>query len=221
MGKVYKGWQHSSDRAVAVKFLRKTLLQQPRIVRRFIDEARIIAEMCHPNIVGIHGFGRTPGGSYFIVMDLVEGSNLAVIHRTRSVSVEEAVHWAIEICNAIEHSHSRGIVHCDLKPANLMLGADGKLRVTDFGLARTLAEHRRDRLGGRRHRPVHGTRTSLTMLGSIDTRTDIYGIGSVLFTLLTGRPPWMGPRLSDILADIIGTMPVIAQRPFDPIFRRP
>ena len=130
--------------------------------------------------------------------------------------MEAAAHGAIVTCNALEHSHARGIVHCDLKPANLVFGADGILRVTDFGLTRTLEE------GTEPMSEVEGTAPFMTpeqvsrCWGQIDTRTDIYGIGSVLFSLLTGRPPWMGPRPSDILADNIRAMPVIAPKAIRP-----
>ncbi len=141
MGKVYEASQHSTGQSVAVKFLRKSFLHQPGIVRRFIGEAEIIARLRHPNIVGIHGLGRTPGGSYFIIMELVAGLNLDLFIRTRLSSVAEAVRWTIETCHALEHAHSRGIIHCDLKPANLLLDGDGRVRVTDFGLARSTIEH--------------------------------------------------------------------------------
>jgi eukaryotic-like serine/threonine-protein kinase len=209
MGKVYQAWQHSSNRAVAVKFLRKSFLHQSGIVHRFIGEARTIAKLLHPNIVGIHGLGRTPGGAYFIVMDLVAGSNLALVGRTRLISVEEAIRWTLETCDALEHAHARGIIHCDLKPANLVLDEDGSIRVTDFGLARSLTEHMHWTAEVEGTAPFMAPEQASRLWGQIDTRTDIYGIGAVLYTLLTGRPPWPGRRLPDILADVISAAPVI------------
>ena len=107
MGKVYQAWQHSAGRSVAVKYLRKSLLHEPRLVERFIGESRIVARLRHPNIVGVHGLGRTPGGSYFIVMDLVDGPNLADLGKSRVISVREAIRWAIETCSALEHAHRK------------------------------------------------------------------------------------------------------------------
>jgi tRNA A-37 threonylcarbamoyl transferase component Bud32 len=210
MGKVYQAWQHSANRAVAVKFLRKSFLDQPSVVQRFIDEARIIATMRHSNIVGIHGLGRTPGGSYFIVMELVAGADLAQLSRARPIAVHEAIQWAIETCDALEHAHSRGIIHCDLKPANLLLDGDGCVRVTDFGLARSLTELTPWTAEVEGTAPFMAPEQATRSWGPVGIRTDVYGLGAVLYTLLTGRPPWIGRRLPDVLADVISAAPVIA-----------
>ena len=216
MGKVYEAWQHSARRAVAVKFLRKSFLHQPRVVRRFIGEARTIARMRHPNIVGIHGLGRAPGGAYFIVMELVAGPNLAFVSRSRVISVQEAIPWAVETCNALEHAHARGIIHCDLKPANLLLDGDGRIRVTDFGLARSLSKFTPWTAEIEGTAPFMAPEQASRCWGPLDERTDVYGIGAVLYTLLTGRPPWVGRRLPDILADVISAAPVISPARFRP-----
>jgi len=210
MGKVYEAWQHSARRAVAVKFLRKSFLHQPEVVERFIEEARIIARLQHPNIVGIHGLGRAPRGAYFIIMELVSGPNLDLLSRTSNISVEEAIRWALEICDALEHAHSRGIIHCDLKPANLLVDRGGSLRVTDFGLSRCLTEHAPCAAEVEGTAPFMAPEQASRYWGQIDVHTDIYGVGAVLFTLLTGRPPWVGRTLPDILADVISGAPVIA-----------
>jgi len=209
MGKVYEAWQHSQGRAVAVKFLRKAFLNQPVVVERFIDEAKIIGRLSHPNIVGIHGLGRTPGRAYFIVMELVSGPNLAVLGRTRAISVGEALRWTMETCAALEHAHARGIIHCDLKPANLLLDENGSIRVTDFGLARTLSEQAPWTCELEGTAPFMAPEQASRFWGNIDCRTDVYGVGAVLYTLLTGRPPWIGRRLPDIVAQVISGAPVI------------
>jgi eukaryotic-like serine/threonine-protein kinase len=210
MGKVYEAWQKSTSQSVAVKFLRKSFLCQPEVVQRFIGEAGTIARLRHPNIVGIHGLGRTPGGAYFIVMELVAGTNLDSVIAAGVIPVAEAVRWSIEMCNAIENAHSKGIIHCDLKPANLLLDGDGRLRVTDFGLARSLAEHTPWTTEIEGTAPFMAPEQASRYWGRIDVRTDVYGVGAVLFTLLTGRPPWIGRRLPDILADVISASPAAA-----------
>jgi eukaryotic-like serine/threonine-protein kinase len=216
MGKVYEAWQQSSSQAVAVKFLRKSLLDQPYVVKRFIDESRIVTQLCHPNIVGVQGLGRTKGGSYFLVMDLVRGPNLVELVRRRVVSIAEAIRWTIDTCSALEHAHSRDVIHCDLKPANLLLAPDGGIRLTDFGLARLIS-------GGTPFAAeIEGTGPFMApeqvsrSWGSIDIRTDVYGIGAILFTLLTGRPPWPGRRLAEILADVTSAAPVITPKELRP-----
>ena len=210
MGKVYEAWQQSSSRAVAVKYLRKTLLDQPYLVERFIDEWRIVGRLRHPNIVGVHGLGWTPGGSYFIVMDLVRGPNLFELGKRRDITVGEAVRWVIETCSALEHAHSSGVIHCDLKPANLLLDADGCIRVTDFGLARLLSDTTPWAGEVEGTGPFMAPEQVSRSWGEIDARTDVYGVGAILFTLLTGRPPWPGKRLPEILSDVTSSTPVIA-----------
>jgi RNA polymerase sigma factor (sigma-70 family) len=209
MGKVYQAWHKSANREVAVKFLRRSFLDQPRVVQRFIGEARTIARLRHPNIVGTQGLGRTTGGAYFIVMDLVSGPNLDQVSRTRPILIDEAVRWAIETCDALEHAHEEGIIHCDLKPANLLLDGCGRIRVTDFGLARSLTEHMPWTAEVEGTAPFMAPEQVSRCWGPIDERTDVYGIGAVLYTLLTGRAPWIGRRLADILAAVVSAAPVV------------
>ena len=109
MGKVYQAWHHNLKREIAAKFLRKGLLHEPALVQRFIGEAITIAKLHHPNIVGIHGLGRTPSGAYFIVMELVTGPDLDLLARPNAISVEESISWAMELCDALEHAQRRGL----------------------------------------------------------------------------------------------------------------
>jgi eukaryotic-like serine/threonine-protein kinase len=203
MGKVYLAWQHSKHRMVAVKFLRKSFLGQFPVVQRFIGEARTIAKLRHRGIVGVHGLGRTPAGAYFIVMDLVTGPNLAQVARSRSISTAEAIRWCVEICQAVEYAHAHAIVHCDLKPANVLLDDGGSVRVTDFGFARSLTERTPWTAEIEGTAPFMAPEQASSLWGDIGIHTDVYGIGAVLYALLTGRPPWTGARLPDILADVI------------------
>lgn len=215
MGKVYEAHQHSTGRDVAVKFLRKSFLHHPGVVRRFIAEARTIAGLRHPNIVGTQGLGLAPGGAYFIVMDLVAGPDLAQVAR-RAVAVGEAVRWTLETCEALEHAHGRGVVHCDLKPANLLLDERGRVRVTDFGLARSLAGDTPWTAEVEGTAPFMAPEQASRAWGPIDRRTDVYGIGAVLFTLLTGRPPFVGGTLPEILADVVSPAPAVSPETLRP-----
>jgi hypothetical protein len=221
MGKVYLAWQHSEQRAVAVKFLRKSYLRQFPVVQRFIGEARTIAKLRHRHIVGLHGLGRTTAGAYFIVMDLVAGPNLAQVARERSISTAEAIGWCVEICHAVEYAHGRAIVHCDLKPANVLLDDRGSVRVTDFGFARSLTEHTPWTGEVEGTVPFMAPEQASRSWGKISARTDVYGVGAVLYALLTGRPPWNGPQLADILADVISTRPIIPPNDLRPDVPKP
>jgi tRNA A-37 threonylcarbamoyl transferase component Bud32 len=209
MGKVYVAQQHSTGRAVALKFLRQTFLDHPDVVRRFIGEAQTVARLDHPNIVGTQGLGRTPGGAYFIVMDLITGSNLAALMAKRPIPVDEAVEWSIATCSALAHAHERGVVHCDLKPANLLLDERGRIRVTDFGLARSLVGETPSAAEVEGTAPFMAPEQVSRVWGPIDHRTDVYGVGAVLFALLTGRPPIVGRRLPDVLAEVVRGAPVV------------
>lgn len=215
-GKVYEAWQYSERREVAVKFLRKAFLNQPRVVSRFIDEAQTIGRLSHPNIVGVHGLGRTPGNGYFIVMELIPGPNLAVYQRQAVIPVRQAVEWTVEACAALEHAHEKGIIHCDLKPANLLLDRGGRIRVSDFGFARTISEQNPwiGELEGTA--PFMAPEQASRAWGDVGIRTDVYGLGAVLFALLTGRPPWVGRRLGDILAQVTSAAPVVAPKNLRP-----
>src|SRR5205823_13214835 len=105
-------------------------------------------------------------------------------------------------CDALEHAHSRGIIHCDLKPANLLLDGNGSIRVTDFGLARSLADETPWTAEVEGTAPFMAPEQASRYWGPIGVRTDVYGLGAVLYSLLTGRPPYIARRLPDILADV-------------------
>ena len=135
IGKVYQATQHSLCREVAVKALAKSYQRDPVAVDKFIEEARVLARLSHTNIVGVFGMGRFPGGGYFLVMEYVEGKNLDEYSKTRPMLAREAATVVETLANAIEHAHSQGVIHCDLKPTNVLVNRDGKLVITDFGFA--------------------------------------------------------------------------------------
>jgi DNA-directed RNA polymerase specialized sigma24 family protein/tRNA A-37 threonylcarbamoyl transferase component Bud32 len=182
MGKVYRATWRGSDGPVAVKLLRKPLRGHETAVARFREEAALLARLRHPGLVAVHGLGLLPDGGHFLVMDLVEGSDLA---RQPRPPVAVALRWVAEAADALAYAHGMGVVHCDLKPSNLLLGGDGRVRVSDFGLARSLA-------GG--DAPCGGTAGFMTPeqadpRGKVSPRTDVYGLGAVLRALLPEQPP--------------------------------
>ena len=182
MGKVYRATWRGCDVPVAVKLLRRPLRGHGTAAARFRADAALLARLRHPGIVAVHGVGLLPDGGHFLVMDLVDGSDLT---RQPRPSVAEALRWVAEAAEAIEYAHRMGVIHCDLKPSNLLLGSDGHLRVSDFGLARSLAD------GDAAHGGTVGFMApeQFDVEGAISPRTDVYGLGAVLRDLLPERPP--------------------------------
>jgi tRNA A-37 threonylcarbamoyl transferase component Bud32/DNA-directed RNA polymerase specialized sigma24 family protein len=182
MGKVYRATWRGSEVPVAVKLLRKPLRGHQTAAARFREEAALLARLRHPGIVAVHGVGLLPDGGHFLVMDLVEGSDLA---RQPRPPAAEALRWVAEAADAIAYAHTMGVIHCDLKPSNLLLGGDGHVLVSDFGLARSPA-------GG--DAPRGGTAGFMAPEqsdpeGEVSPRTDVYGLGAVLRALLPERSP--------------------------------
>jgi RNA polymerase sigma factor (sigma-70 family) len=193
MGKVYRATWRGSAVPVAIKLLRKPLRRHETFAARFREEAALLAKLRHPGIVTVHGVGLLPDGGHFLVMDLVEGNDLA---RQPPGSIADALRWVAEAAAAIEYAHQMGIVHCDLKPSNLLLRRDGRVLVSDFGLARALADV---------DAPHGGTAGFMAPeqsdpAGRISPRTDIYGLGAVLRALLPERPAEVDALCSRCLA---------------------
>ena len=205
MGRVYRAVQKSPNKTVAVKVLKKSRQRDPAAVERFLDEARIVARLQHPRIVGVHGLGRMPSGGHFLVMDYVAGADLSRIGSQRQITVAEAVSWVASAAEAIAYAHSQGIVHCDLKPANLLLDANCEVHITDFGFAKSLAVDQSSTLFG----GTLGYMAPEQIAGhgeDISPRTDVYGLGALLYGLLAGRPPFVGTSVSDVFRRILSTI---------------
>ncbi len=176
MGKVYRATWRGSSEPVAVKLLRKPLRGYKTAAAQFRAEGAVLARLRHPGIVAVHGIGLLPDGGHFIVMDLINGSDLA--HQL-APTAPQALRWVAEAAVAIQYAHEMGVVHCDLKPSNLLLRSDGRVLVSDFGLARSLG-------GDAPHGGTIGfvAPEQLDPQGRVSERTDIYGLGAVLSALL-------------------------------------
>lgn len=200
MGRVYRATRKHDNATVAIKYLRKSFIRRPVAVERFIREATIVAKLYHPGIVGVHGFGQTPGGGLFIAMDYVAGHDLTRwCDEPRSHA--EIVNALAQVCDALEHVHAAGVIHCDLKPGNILVREDKQVLLTDFGLAVESHEGIHSGLAGTA--PYMAPEQIDASLGSIDARTDVYGLGAVLFHLCTRRLPYVGDRLGDILSAVV------------------
>lgn len=193
MGAVYRGRQRSLDRAVAVKILPPGLdLIDPTYKERFRREALAMGRLNHPGIVAVYDFGRTSHGMWFIAMELVDGTDLArVLEEKGRLSSMEAMSITANVCDALRYAHGRDIIHLDIKPANIMLTADGAVKVSDFGLPKI--QHGGDdthTLGGvQTGTPNYSAPEVLAPGCTADRRADLYSVGVVLYQMLTGQMP--------------------------------
>jgi len=216
MGIVYRARQRRLDRKVAVKVLRGSEFAGIEAQQRFRSEAAAAARLQHPGIVAIHDVGEDDGVLWFS-MELLPGPNLADRVRENPLPARDAAECVRQIAEAVQHAHDHGVLHRDLKPSNILLSADGQPRVTDFGIARRLAtDSTSDAADLTRTGQVLGSpgyaAPEQALGGKADVRTDVYGLGALLYHLLTGRPPFQGPTLDSILLQLRETDPLSPRR---------
>ncbi|HKZ02809.1 MAG TPA: BREX system ATP-binding domain-containing protein, partial [Pyrinomonadaceae bacterium] len=207
MGVVYRALDPLLNREVAIKLIPPSLLG-PETEQRFQREAQLVAQMDHPAIVPIFDFGKHDG-SLFFVMPVVQGTSLRWFEREGALTLGEVIDIGIQVAEALEYSHSRGVTHRDIKPENIMAtreeGGRVRVRIMDFGLARGATESRITKTG-----TIAGTLSYMSpeqvAAGTVDHRTDIYSLGTVLYECLTGEPPFSG-ELQSILYRIVHEIP--------------
>lgn len=189
MSEVYKAKCHKLSRYVAIKFLKPEYCEDESFIENFQREAQAAAALLHPNVVSVYDVNET-NGVYYIVMEYVEGITLKqYIDRNGKLPVKEATSIAIQIAQGMEAAHNAGIVHRDIKPANVLISREGKIKVTDFGIARTTTANTisEDILGSVRYISPEQARG-----GHVDSRSDIYSFGIVLYEMVTGTLPFDG-----------------------------
>ncbi len=208
-GKVYRALDRRSGCQVAVKFLRKALLRHSATVERFLREARLLSTLSHPAIIRVLGLGQTKGGGRYLVLDWHPCGDLG---QAGTPAWHVAANWVRQAAQALDHAHSSGVVHCDLKPSNLLLADDGRVVVTDFGLACLLGHGSNEPAGT----PAFLAPEQIEPAwGNVDARTDVYGLGALLYSLAAGRPPREGSVL-DVLTAIASGQPVKFDAAFPP-----
>ena len=189
MSDVYKAKCHKLNRMVAVKVLKQEFSENANFVSKFRTEAQAAAGLMHPNIVNVYDVGDE-NGIYYIVMELVEGITLKkYIEKKARLSVKEAVTIAIQICLGIEAAHNNHIIHRDIKPQNVIISKEGKVKVTDFGIAKAATSNT---ITSNVMGSVHYTSPEQARGGFSDEKSDIYSLGITLFEMLTGRVPFNG-----------------------------
>jgi predicted Ser/Thr protein kinase len=192
MGSVFRARQRPLDREVALKLLPLELASQPGFAERFAREARALARLNHPHIVTIYDFGYT-GGYYFLVMEYVSGLTLRQLMQQRGLKPEEAMALVPQICDALQFAHDEGVVHRDVKPENILLDSQGRVKIADFGLAKLTGRDDASVVLTGSHQ-VMGTPRYMApeqIEGShgVDHRADIYSLGIVFYEMLTGELP--------------------------------
>ena len=190
MAVVYKARCNRLNRLVAIKILKEDLSKDDEFRRRFHAESQAVAMMSHPNIVSVYDVSHSENIDY-IVMELIEGITLKqYMEQKGTLNWREALHFATQIAKALEHGHSRGIIHRDIKPHNIMVLKDGSVKVADFGIAQMATAQNtltREALGS-----VHYISPEQAKGAHVDARTDLYSLGVVMYEMLTGRPPFDG-----------------------------
>ena len=189
MSDVYKAKDHKLNRFVAVKVLKAEFSANKNFVSKFRVEAQSAAGLMHPNIVNVYDVGEEDGIHYF-VMELVEGITLKnYIEKKLRLSVKEAISIAIQVSMGIEAAHNNGIIHRDIKPQNIIISKEGKVKVADFGIARAATS---DTITSHAMGSVHYTSPEQARGGYSDAKSDIYSLGITMFEMLTGRVPFDG-----------------------------
>ena len=218
MANVYKAKCHRLDRLVAVKILHSDLAQNADFRRRFMDESRAVAQLSHPNIVSVYDVSCSDDVDY-IVMELIDGVTLKqYMERRGQMDWREALHFITQIMRGLSHAHSRGVIHRDIKPQNIMVLRDGSVKVADFGIAclanqgQTLTQ---EALGS-----VHYISPEQARGDRIDARSDIYSAGVVLYEMLTGRLPFEGDSAVSVAIQHLSSVP-LAPRDIDPSIPEP
>ena len=189
MSDVYKAKDGKLNRFVAVKVLKQEFAENANFVSKFRTEAQAAAGMMHPNIVNVYDVGEE-GGTHYIVMELVEGITLKkYIEKKARLSIKETISIAIQVSMGIEAAHNNHIIHRDIKPQNIMISKEGKVKVTDFGIAKAVSSNT---ITSNVMGSVHYTSPEQARGGFSDEKSDIYSLGITMFEMLTGRVPFNG-----------------------------
>lgn len=212
MGTVYRGVHEQTHQVVALKVLSFIHADDDNFRERFGLEIETLKKLRHPNIVELYGYG-VQDGHLFYAMELIHGNSLQQeLDAGRRFDWRETTQFSVEICQALKHAHDRGVIHRDLKPANLLLTEDNQIKLSDFGIAKLFGAHQITA-----DRSVIGTADYMAPEqaegNQANARSDLYSLGSVMYALVTGKPPFAAPTLAKVLSDLRHAEPIsLSQR---------
>ena len=207
MGVVYRAFDPQINRHIALKLLRQDRVTSEELVHRFLKEAQAMGGLTHPNIAIVYDTGRDHG-TIFIAMELLRGKSLKELMREKKLSLNEIVHIGVQVAEALDFAHRKGIVHRDIKPSNIIIDSNGNAKITDFGIA-----HIEDPALTRQTIPgeILGTPLYMSpeqvMSNPVDGRSDLYSLGVILYEMTTGTPPFNGDNLAAIFQAILQATP--------------
>lgn len=206
MSVVYLGRDIILNRQVTIKILREQFAFDEEFIRRFNREAQAVASLSHPNVVSLYDVGQQDSWHY-LIMEYVEGKTLKdVIKEKAPLSTKDAIYFALQICDALSHAHDKGIIHRDIKPHNILVTSNGRIKVTDFGIARAVSSATLT-YSGNIIGSVHYLSPEQAKGASSDEKSDIYSLGVVLFEMLTATLPFDGDSPISIAIQQIQTAP--------------
>lgn len=217
MGAVYLANDKRLDRKVAIKILQIagnfTIEQKSEIIARFQKEAKAIAKLSHPNIVNIYDVGEEDG-QYYMVMEFLEGRSIGgVLEAEKSLPIEECVAISIQICKALDYMHKNSIVHRDIKPDNIIVGSDKMAKITDFGIAQNDSDQMRlTQDGAILGSVMYISPEQLRNSKDVDNRADIFSYGVTLYQMLTGKLPFDGDTIGEVVSKVLGENPELPRK---------
>ncbi len=206
MGVIYRARQPGLDRVVALKMLIAGEFADDAARKRLLREARAVAKLSHPNIVSIHDVGEHDGRPFF-AMEFVPGQSLAQSVHEGPLSIARIVEWVLKLAQAVHYAHTQGVIHRDLKPGNVLVNERGEPKLTDFGLTKTAVDLTQTIASAGSPNFMAPEQASRER-GPTGVHTDVFGLGSILYFLLTGRPPFPGEMLGETIRAVLEKDPV-------------